>query len=211
MAFSAGALVELTMVARVGSNRLMNVFGYEVVGSFPGVTGVQLGEAWWNDVKTVYRSLVYATAGWVYESVLVRELNNPVGELAEFTVPLAEQQGTRTAPANADFLPIFNSVGVRLAVGTRTTRPGQKRVWGLTESDNDSNILGSVFKGIVTTWATHMVSNIILGSPATAMEIDPQVFRKDAAGAVIAQQPVTGFVVSDIITSQVSRRLGRGM
>lgn len=211
MAITEGTLLELSMVSTVGSNKLMNVWGYEVTGTFSGIAAVNVAEAWWNAVKTNYRALVYATAGWVYTSVLIRELNNPAGELAEFTVPTGEQQGTRTAPAAPDFLPIFNAVGMRLTVSTRATRPGQKRIWGLTESDNDSNLVSSTFLALVNTLGNQMDGPITLLSPALGMDLQPVVFRKDVAGAVTAHQNVTGHVTNSIITSQVSRRLGRGI
>lgn len=211
MAITEGTLLELSLVSTVGANRLMNVWGYEVTGTFTGIASVNVAEAWWNAIKANYRALLYPTAGWVFSSVLVREMNNPTGELAEWTVPSGEQQGTRTAPANPDFLPIFNAVGVRLTVSTRVTRPGQKRIWGLTESDNDSNIVGTDFLALVDTLMAQMDGPLTLLSPALGMDLSPQVFRKDATGAVVANQPVNGHVTNRIITSQVSRRLGRGV
>lgn len=211
MGITEGTLLEVSLVSQVGANRLMNVWGYEVTGTFTGIPAVNVAEAWWNSVKANYRGLVYATAGWVYTTVLVREMNNPVGELAEWTVPTGEQQGTRAAPDNPDFLPIFNAVGVRLTVSSRTTRPGQKRVWGLTESDNDSNIVGATFLALVDTLMNQMDGQITLGAPALGMDLQPHVFRKDATGAVTAHQAINGHVTNRIITSQVSRRLGRGV
>jgi len=211
MALDATDLIEVTLNSTVGSNRLMSVWSYEISGSFTPVDAPQVAEAWWNYVKASYRAMIYATAGWIYQSVVVREVNDPTGELAEWTIPVGEQQGTRAAPAAPDFLPIFNAVGVRLTVGSRLTRPGQKRVYGLTESDNESGTVSPTFLALVETLIAGMDNTITLGVPALAMELVPSVFRKDATGTVTAHQPIVGHVNNRNITSQVSRRLGRGI
>jgi len=211
MALDTGDLIEVTLNSVVGSNRLMSVWSYYVDSSFPDVGAADVAEAWWNHTKTQYRAMLYATAGWIYSSVVVRELNNPTGELAEWNIPVGEQQGTRAAPAAPEFLPIFNATGVRLTVGTRTTRPGQKRIYGLTESDNESGVASAGWLALVETLIANLDGSITLGAPALAMEIIPSVFRKDATGAVTAHQPIVGHINNRNITSQVSRRLGRGI
>lgn len=211
MPISAGDLFEVTLNSQVGSNRLMSVWSYEVGGSFPTVDAVHLAEAWWNYTKANYRAMIYATAGWVYTSVVVKEMNDPAGELAEWNIPTGEQQGTRTAPAAPEFLPIFNATGVRLTVGTRVTRPGQKRVYGLTETDNESGVASPAWMGLVATLVDALDGEFTLLAPALGVDLIPSVFRKDGAGDVIAHQAVTGNVPNRNITSQVSRRLGRGI
>lgn len=211
MAITEGTLLELSIVSSTAGQRLMNVWGYEVTGTFTGIAAVNVAEAWWNAVKTNYRGLIYATPGWIYQSILIREMNNPTGELAEYTVPTGEQQGTRTAPANPEFMPLFTSVGVRLTVGSRETRPGQKRIWGLTESDSESNNVSTAFQAIVDTLMNQMDGPITLLSPALGMDLQPVVFRKDATGTVVAHQNVIGHVTNRWTTTQVSRRVGRGV
>jgi len=56
-----------------------------------------------------------------------------------------------------------------------------------------------------------MAAGMILGAPAALVQLDPIVTRKDATGAVTAHQPVTGFLIASQVTSQVSRKPGRGV
>jgi len=104
----------------------------------------------------------------------------------------------------------FAAVGVRLSVGSRVTRPGQKRIPWLTEGDVAGPLVGAGFVAVVETLKETMTSGFVLGAPAEFCELDPIVVRKNVTGAVTAHQPITGYVVNSLLTTQVSRRVGRG-
>lgn len=211
MAITEGTLLELSLLMRWGGDTFMNVWGYECTGTFSGIDGASAAEAWWNDVKAVHRALVRNSSFFSYQSVLVREMNNPSGVLAEYNIPADEQHGSRTGVDTSEFLPSLNAAGIRLTVGSRVTRPGQKRIAGLLEDDVVDGTLSTAYTSLLNTFGSHMVSTLVLGVPAAGLELQPQVFGKDATGAVVRHQPIIGFVVDPRSTSQVSRRLGRGM
>src|SRR5215207_189886 len=126
MTIANGSLVEMVINMTSLSQQTLNVYQYQIVG-FPGTpSAVQVAEAYWNNIKGAYRAVVSVGLGNVFTSIRIRELNNPSGDYAEYDVPTAEKVGTRATPAG-DTLPPNLSVCVRLVVGTRATRPGQKR------------------------------------------------------------------------------------
>lgn len=211
MPIGVGTLLEVSLGMIADGQSAMNVYQYEVTVSPTTKSAVEIAEAWWSHVKTTYRALAVAGGGRQFDKVMVRELNNPTGELAEFSVPSGEQDGTRSAGSLGPYLPTANAVGVRLTVGTRATRPGQKRIPFLTEGDVVGNPIEATFVGLTEALMAVMTGTITLGIPAEFVVLDPIITRKDATGAVTAHQPVTGFIVNPYVSSQVSRKYGRGV
>lgn len=211
MAVNAGSDIQVSLLMRLNSSDIMNVWSYRVTTMPALVTGTQVCEAWWNHVKTTYRALSQTAAGDAFVSVKLRELSNPTGELGEFAIPPAERAGTRATQAQPDVLPSFNAVGVRLAVTARTTRPGQKRIPFLTESDVSGDSVGSGFIGLVNALMDVANAIVVLGAPAAAATLTPYVFRMDSTGTVTAAQATLGHVVNPYVSSQVSRKRGRGI
>jgi hypothetical protein len=210
MAIGASSLIEVTMGMLWFGQQTLNVYQYEV-DVWPNPTSaINAAEAWWNHVKTDYRALIVSGGGRNFNSVTVRELNNPTGDLAEFSIPSAEEGGTRSAGSLGAFLASFNAVGVRLTVGSRATRSGQKRIVGLTEGDVQGNDVSSGFIPLVENLMDTMTTHMILGAPSALVELSPIVCRKDITGAVTASQPVTGYVVNPFLTTQNTRKFGRG-
>lgn len=206
-----GHIYELSLKGVFAGVQTYNVFQYESVATDITISGADLAEAWWNHIKTVTRALYLASWAGVLSSVLAKDVTDPTGAYGEYGIPVGESAGTRADPVAAMPLPSFNAVGVRFSVGTRVTRPGQKRLSVLTESDSDGQLLGATMTGLVEAWADVMTAPMLLGVPALALNILPVVARKNAAGVVTASQMVTGYVVNPRITSQVSRKFGRGV
>ena len=211
MAIDGGDVIQVTLKQQYGSEDLMSVWCYEVNGTFTPGTAAQIGNAWWNHVKATYRALVRPSAGFTFNSVVVRSLSDPLGDLGEWSIPSNEQQGTRTGVDSSEFLPPFVSVGVRLSVANRTTRPGQKRYAGLLEADSDGGIVNSAYKTLLNSNLAVMTAQMVLGAPIAGMALDPVVVGLNADGTIRASQVITGAVVNNYLTSQVSRRFGRGM
>lgn len=209
MTIADGSLIEMVVNMVELSQQTLNVYQYRING-FPGTpSAVQVAEAYWNNIKGVYRAACSVGLGNVFVSVRIRELNNPSGDYAEFDVPTAEKVGTRATPAG-DTLPPNLATGVRLVVGTRATRPGQKRIGFMYEIDQAAGLVTSGWKTLVTNIAAAMTQQLTLGAPAALTGLQPIVCRKDASGFVTANQPITGYIVSDIATTQNSRKIGRG-
>lgn len=211
MGVQEGMLLEVTLRQTTLWGEAFNVFAYDVTAGVGEVEGVALAEAWWNYVKDEYRGIVRATASWLFSSVQVREVNNPAGVLVEWNIPTGEQQGTRGGVTESEFLPPFNAAAFRMTVATRATRPGQKRIGGLLEVDSNGGVLQSGYLALLDALAAELCEVITLAAPALTFNLTPSVFRKDAAGVVTAHQPVVGYVVNQNVTSQVSRKPGRGI
>lgn len=211
MALEQDHIYEITMRAANGGQTLMNVFQYWCLNGVAAADAAEVGEAWWNHVKGVWRALVIGAWGDYFDSVLIKDLTSASGLFGEYGIPPAERAGTRSAPTASQWLPTFNAVGVRLAVGSRVTRPGQKRLAVLAEEDVVGQDVNAAMMSLVNTWAGVMTANFTLGAPVALGTLDPIIVSKDASGAVTANQPITGFVVNPRATSQVSRRYGRGV
>lgn len=210
MAVNAGDLIEITMRTKFWDQETDNVWQYEASEASISAPAVGVAEAWWNHVKASYRGAVLPAGGRQFFSVLLRTLNDPTGDLVEWPVPVAESTGTRSVTSPGDFLPSFMAVGVRLAVGSRATKPGQKRFSFMAEADINGQYLTADILTDVGALMTTMTGAFLLGAPAVGTLLDPIVTRKDATGAVTAHQVITGFVINPQVTTQNSRKLGRG-
>lgn len=210
MAIPDNALVEISLRMVNFEQQCMCVFQYQIGGIMSPPTAENLGEAWWNHVKTTTRLLVPTGFTAAFRSVLVRELNNPAGAMGEFPIPPAERSGTRAPGTPPDAAPTFNAYGVRLTVGSRATRPGQKRFPFVTEADILGNVVNASMVTALENWGAIISAEMVLGAPVAAGTLQPIVCRKDAAGDVLVYQDVTGYIVNTNVTSQVSRKVGRG-
>lgn len=185
---------------------------YEPVGAaFLTATPVGVGEAWWNDVKAAWRGLAVSGAPSSFDTVVVEEIGGGLA-FGEFAVPTAEKGGTRAYASSGDYLPSYCAVGCRLTVGTRSTRPGQKRFPFVGESDTGDNVVSATYLALAATLAEKYSSTITLGAPVATGTLRPKVVRwsKTVPPTVVASQDVTGFLLNPYITSQVSRRRGNG-
>lgn len=200
--------IDLSMI-HIGQSCHM-VYQYYCQNVPAGVTAVQIAEGWWNHVKASHRALASVTLGNVFVSVKIRELNNAAGDYAEYDIPVAEKVGTRANPGG-DLLPPNLATGVRLVVGTRETRPGQKRAPFMFEADQASGANSATWMALVNTWAGVITNTMTLGAPAALTELRPIVVGKDATGFVVRDQFITGFLVNPNTTTQNSRKIGRGI
>jgi hypothetical protein len=184
---------------------------YRATGAaFLTASPTAVAEAWWNDVKTVWRALIVNSIHFDFRTVFVRE-DIKVGEYGEYGIPVAEQKGTRPTGTLGDFLPPANAMGVRLTVGSGLTRPGQKRLPGIMEGDTTGRAFSAAFVTLAEDVAAKYSGNIILGAPVATGTLDPEIVRRNAAtGAVETRQDITGFLINTVPTTQVSRREGNG-
>ena len=210
MAIGVGSLIECVVNMRWQAQETLNVWQYEVDTIPGGTSAVQLAEAYWNHIKAPYRALQLASQPDTFISIRLRELNNVAGDYAEFDIPIAEKLGTRANPTQAEILPPYTSAGVRLVVGTRLTRPGQKRVPFLVESEQNAGVLQAAFRALIVTQMNLMVAGMLLGAPAATATLQPIVCKKDVTGFVTAHQDITGYVINGNVTTQNSRKFGRG-
>lgn len=178
--------------------------------AFLTANAVAVGQAYWNDIKTAWRACHYATSDDVTTSVFVAEPGD-TGAYGEYAVPTGEQLGTRTIPDGENLLPPYCSGAFRQSVSSRVTRPGQKRMWGLGEADNDAGVLQAGYAALLAALAVKFSAVITLGSPVATGTLAPIVVHIDrATGAPTASQNVDGFVINPNLSTQNSRKFGRG-
>lgn len=211
MAITAGKL-KITIRGLFNNQRMEVIQWYTAGGAaFLTADAVSVGEAYWNDIKADWRASHVNNSIDRTLSILVSEPGS-TGAFGEFSVPTLEQQGTRSISGLGGFLPTFVAAGFRETVATRTTRPGQKRMWGLMENDvGDNSEMLSGYTTLLAALALKFTENIVLGAPVATGVLVPIVCRVDrTTGAVTAQQDITGVVLNPNVTSQVSRKVGRG-
>lgn len=169
-------------------------------------TATGLAEAYWNEVKTVWRALVPSSSAFTFNTVFLREDNGGLS-YGEYAIPPAERDGTRDPTGLGDFLPPANAASVRLAVGTAVTRPGQKRFPGILEGDSTGSLLSTAFVTLVDALAEKYDTPLIMGAPVATALLTPIIVRKAGTPpVVVADQAVTGHVTNNVPKTQVSRR-----
>lgn len=211
MAIGAGSLIEVTIGGSIHGQTWMNVHTYRVVGEIGDVSPAAWGEAIWNDLKGSLRPLVSSAHLSAFQWARVREMDSLTGEYGEFPIPPAEWPGTGTASAGG-VAPPFVAAGIRLTVSTRVTRPGQKRIPGASEGDMNSAAWESAYLTKLNTHGFALSTPSTLGAPALGSEVQPVVVSRDpASGLPTAHQNVTGYLSNPYITSQNTRKVGRGI
>jgi len=170
-----------------------------------------VGEAYWNHVKAAWRALPVSNQTNVFQSVLVEEIGGGQA-FGEYAVPAGEKGGTRAAGTLGDVLPSFVNAGVRYTVATRVTRPGQMRVPFLYDGDTDSQQISAAFTTLVNALADLYDTDMVLGAPVATgvLRMNVVKFSNTVPATVVAQQDVVGHVTNGSVTSQVSRKVGRG-
>lgn len=210
MAIAPNSTIEISLVGQLAGGKFYNVFQYYLAAMPSPVSPVNIAEAWWNHVKPTYRALYASGAGNIFQEVKILELGVTGGDYATFPIPTAEKVGTRSTPSPNTFAASFMATGVRLTVGTRVTRPGQKRLPIVYEADSEGDNLEAAWISLVNSWAAVVSANMTLGAPAATAILHPQVVRKNIDGSIAAQQNITGYLTNPRPTSQVSRKYGRG-
>jgi hypothetical protein len=184
---------------------------YRLVGSaFLTADVVQVLEAYWNDIKTDWRAFHVASPKDLTLSLFGSEAG-PTGQYAEYAIPTGEQQGTRSSIGLGDFMPPTIGVGIRLTVGSRATRPGQKRPWGSLEGDNVDGAAQAAIVSAANAVAPVFSGGRVLGVPVATGVMQGEVVRLDPiSGLVTTAQDLIGFVVNSNLTTQNSRKVGHG-
>jgi len=211
MAITEGSVLQITVAGEANGQTLMNVWQFLVTGTFSDISGGAVANAFWQAVKTNYRALAPTGYTLAFQRVLVEDISEADGAYGEYAIPTGEQPGTRSTGA-AEGLPTFNAVGVKLSVATRVTRPGQKRFGYMTEGDSVSGTVATALVTVVDTLMANVVGTLTLGSPALGMDLLCVVVRRDPlTGLADTYQEVVGWSVNPSVTSQVSRKAGRGI
>lgn len=210
MAFGVGSLIEIAVEGTVFTQQQMNVWTYRL-SAYPGpVTAAQIAEAFWQHVKAATRGVGVSIHTNLYQTVRVRELDDPLGLFGSYAVPTAEQSGTRSSGGSED-TPSFVALGARLHVGSRTTRPGSKRFAGLCEADIVGQSPSPTARAAVQALLDVACVPITLGAPAALIGLSPVIVRRDpTTGLPVAWQYIESATATNLVTTQNTRKLGRG-
>lgn len=209
MAITA-SVVRITLKYTYLGQKCQTVQHYTPIGA-AWLTADAIGgaTAWWNDIKAAWRACIVTSSNFEFDTVLFEEIGGG-GGFAEYAVPLAEKQGTRAVGSLGDWLAPFTAVGCKQVVGTRVTRPGQKRFPGAMEGDNQTGSVNTTYLALIDPLAAKYSTMQTMGAPVATGNLTPIVASYDAGGAVIATQPITGYLLRTTFTTQVSRRQGHG-
>lgn len=211
MAFSLGDKVEVTLHMRSGADEFRNVWGYELGGTVsPTIQAAHICEAWWNHMKGSYRAAMSSGMGNTFFKVSCKSLMSSVGDAGEWAIPTGEQAGTRTPPAG-DIAPVFLAATAKLVVPSRLTRPGSKRFFGLYEADIILNNVVAGYQTLIAAILNAQLPNFILGAPAATLQLNPVVISKDTSGLHSVSQQWNSFIISNLVSTQNTRKLGRGI
>lgn len=211
MAIVVGGRVKISLRYTFFGQRCQNVQWYRTDGAaFLTASASGVLEAYWNDIKSAWRAMIVTSPSFEFNELALEE-ENPTGAFGTYAVPLAERQGTRALGSLVDFLPQFVAASAKLTVATRVTRPGFKRLPGIMEGDSGAGEISATFVSLADAVAAKYSTPIILGAPVATGALIPVIVRLDPnTGAVSASQDVSGRIVSNIPTSQVSRKRGHG-
>lgn len=215
MALTGGDVVRITLFQKFNAQDVLNTMFYRVEG--PAVlSGAQVAEGWWNDVKATWRAVAPNLSHFSFERVLAEEIEGDL-EYGEYLIPVGERNGTRVG-AVGDTLPSFTAVGVKWSVATRQTRPGSKRFVPITEGDvNNNSQLSAELLALFNTLNVMLTANIEIGV-LDAFDMVPIVYGPVLAPSVrdpdgrpaVVLNDITGFLINPYVTSQVSRKIGHG-
>lgn len=194
-----------------GKDEICNVGGFEVTGVTEGGMDLQsLAMRWWQARQTGIRGLIASAAGPLFMKVVVDVINVQNKPYAEHAIPPAEQTGTRSIGNVGDLTPTFFALPIKLLVGTRLTRPGYKRIYGIGEADFSGNALTPAVQLLAAAAAAAWGSEATYfeDGPGTAsVTLAPVVISRNRNGSFRAMQRVNGFQVGNKPTTQNSRKV----
>lgn len=197
---------------RMNNQEILNVFTMQMLDPLTSDTSNYYAYArgfyfkWVNLIRSVQSTIL------THVRTEMNELTGIEQGIYAAETPVA---GTKVSPP----LPIFNAASIQFVRSSRLTRHGWKRIAGLCEADTDGDNLasalitlintalsgtmqpgGSVFTQIDEnddTIGEFMLRPVIIGDP-----VEPSTLYRI--------NPVTSTVVKPLITTQNTRKIGRG-
>lgn len=202
---SVGDLIKITSCSKIFSQDACNTF-YFLVAVWTGAIEIE-------DFLAVFQDLVLDPIAPQLSTALVpnflewRSLDNPA-EIVTIPGGFDGADGATTAVAS------FAAVSVRLFGETAVTRSGWKRIPGLTE---DGLISGALNPGTLTAfqnWADDSLQLPVMAPAGTGADatLIPVIVGRNPDGSynLSAVNPVASAVVQSNLTTQNTRKIGRG-
>lgn len=214
MASGNGQIVRITLRGVVYTEQWENVYHYRQNNDTPA-TYLEWATAFWTNLKAAWRAFQVVDASVRTLTVLIEQIGG-TEQFGEYTIPLLEQVGLRSA--SSAILPTFNAAGIKLVPTTRVVRPGAKRFIGLREEDSNGTALEAGTKTLVDNIGIALLNPLaygLLSAAAADLIIYGPVLAPTEHNPAGRPDPVYSNVVSYLtnpnITSQVSRKVGRGI
>lgn len=184
---------------------------YRATKDFSAAEGVGVAMDVWNLFKVAWRGLSRNTAQNQTQQVRVFSLTNPVGLGGVYSIPVLERTGTGTV--TGDNMPAYVAFGVTLRGATRLVRPGSRRLPFVMEVDNVNGYVPGVTMTLVNALAEQFMEPLLSDDILIGGYGEPVLVGRTPEGAfdLARVQPIVSVFATDTLTSQVSRKPGRGM
>ncbi len=210
MAIALNDKIRMVLSGKVLGEQWQNVLHWSV-NSPAASTYAEFAEAWWLDFGDLWQNTCSPTTGIL--SVEVYDNEDPLGEYGFYAPPVIDNTGIRTGEQSAPFL----ATGVKWNVATRATKPGSIRLPGLTETDMLSGgQISTAYATAVQAYADAMVAGLsfgLLGAGGAVLVVygaPHAASTRFPARATGVYNTVISATVNELVTSQVSRKYGRG-
>lgn len=215
MSLGSDDIIRLTLRQQYDSQECLNVFFYSWENG-TGATPTQLCESWWENFKAVWRPVVPPAV--TFDAILLEDLDGD-RDYVEYAIPTADRSGT-AAPGTNALMPSFVAYGLKILPEGRLVRPGSKRIVGVNE--NASNDYGVVTPTLVeqlqdiadlipTTVEVGLggilgfMHPVLVGFPHDESPVQHRPARTERVAV-----PIASCVVNPVLTTQNTRKRGRG-
>lgn len=199
-----GDIIEIVDRQTTNPDLALNVYHYRIDCGILTVPPLTIATFWWGNCNAVIRGLQMNDL--LHIRVSCKNLENPA-DYAEYIVPTAQQAGLNTAGETQSRQA---AIGVTFRGSTVVTRPGSKRVCGVPEAaSGDWGALVPAFITAATDYGSHMASSLNSLSPPFVL-VPVILGLPNSERPTRVENPVSGFVVNPYVTSQNTRKIGRG-
>lgn len=204
MAIAIGDVVRFTVFQAPGVNEVLNVFHYQTTEAISDPTDYEaMGRNFWDHVKAAWRAFVATDYNPWFDRIVIENLTNGL-DFGVYTITGAERAGTRSA--SGDFLGQWICAAVRMNVGSRLTRPGQKRFSPLYEGDQANGLLTSGMVTILTALGAVLDDHIDIGSAGDG-DARPIIYGEVNPNRIaVVENPIVSATVIQMTTTQRTRR-----
>jgi len=126
-------------------------------------------------------------------------------DLTDFADVTINQAGTVTG----DSLPPYDAFGIRFIRTSRAVRHAHKRIAGVSESDQTQGVLTAGAFSNLNAIAGFIAGPVI----STDLEVSMifKIWRRPTDVTLSAYFDIGGFICNSNVTTQVSRKIGRGV
>lgn len=207
MTILTGDIVEIIDEQTYDGQQVLNRYFYEVmtIDATIDPTPALIAEEWWTLVQT---DLLATQNDGVVHTQIRAEVRTGDLEYGQYVIPSGD--GTGVLACSGDYLSPFIAYGIGLTGASRITRPGSKRVVGACEDHiEDYGVLNSSIFGAVEAFADQITATLFGGGLGTT-SLRPIIWRPPTGVALGVVNPITGYIVNPVLTTQNTRKRGRG-